>query len=215
LVPFFYSQAVQASLREGRLMHKGPGTHQYLLGDALMAAVMSNEKPEREIVFPPGEWLDYWDNRAVYRGGETRTLPFPEDRSPLFVKAGAVIALNVENDAAGHGTAASRGWRTLDVYPAAAATTTVVWDTAQYPPVAARDRSEVEVRAEPAQITVRLTGGPARDTILRVWSPATVTAVERDGRPLPQRAWRYDAADQRLWVRLPKAASFRVSITRR
>ena len=52
LVPFFYSQHVQASLREGRLMHLGPGKHQYFLGDAFLVGVMSDAEPRREIAFP-------------------------------------------------------------------------------------------------------------------------------------------------------------------
>ena len=67
LVPFFYSQHVQASLREGKLMHPGPGQHEFLLGDALLVGVMSDEQPRRSITFPPGTWLDYWDNKTQHR----------------------------------------------------------------------------------------------------------------------------------------------------
>jgi alpha-glucosidase (family GH31 glycosyl hydrolase) len=170
LVPFFYSQSVQASLREGKLMHPGPGTYEFLLGDALLVGVMMNEKPEREITFPEGTWLDYWDNRTEYRGGETRTVAVPEDRSPVFVKLGAIIPLNVENDAVGHGAATSRGWRTIDIYPGPNPTQAVVWDTANFPPRLARDRTLVECVPGAKSVTIKLTGGPARDTILRVWS---------------------------------------------
>ena len=170
LVPFFYSQSVQAHLREGKLMHPGPGKHQYLLGDALLAGLMLDEKPEREITFPDGTWLDYWDNTKEYRGRETRTVAAPEDRSPVFVKAGAIIPLNVENDAVGHGTAASRGWRTIDIYAGPNPTQAVVWDTASFPSRADRDRTVVECVPGAKSVTVKLTGGPARDTILRVWS---------------------------------------------
>lgn len=170
LVPFFYSQSVQASLREGKLMHPGPGSYEFLLGDALLVGVMMNEKPEREITFPEGTWLDYWDNRTEYRGGETRTVAVPEDRSPVFVKLGAIIPLNVENDAVGHGAAASRGWRTIDIYPGPNPTQAVVWDTANFPPRVARDRTVVECVPGAKSVTIKLTGGPARDTILRVWS---------------------------------------------
>ena len=47
LVPFFYSQHVQASLREGKLMHLGPGKHEFLLGDALLVGVMADAEPRR------------------------------------------------------------------------------------------------------------------------------------------------------------------------
>ena len=169
LVPFFYSQSVQAHLGEGRLMHRGPGTNEFLLGDALLVGVMLNEKPEREITLPAGTWLDYWDNTKVYPGGKTYTVPVPEDRSPVFVKLGAIIPLNVENDAAGHGNATSRGWRTLDIYPGDAPSQTIIWDTAGYPPLAGRDRTIVDCVPAAKGVAVKLSGGPARDTILRVW----------------------------------------------
>jgi len=168
LVPFFYSQSVQAHLREGRLMHRGPGANEFLLGEALLVGAMLDEKPAREITFPAGVWLDYWDNSKQYKGGETHTIAVPEDRSPIFVKLGAIIPLNVENDAAGHGDAKSRGWRTLDIYPADAPSQAVIWDTANFPPRADRDRTFVECIPSAAGVSVKLTGGPARDTILRV-----------------------------------------------
>jgi alpha-glucosidase (family GH31 glycosyl hydrolase) len=173
LVPFFYSQSVAAHLREGRLMRRGPGANEFLLGDALLVGVMLDEKPEREMVFPDGEWLDYWDNAKTYRGGETVTVAVPEDRSPVFVKRGAIIPMNVENDACGHDDVKSRGWLTLDVYPASHPTQAVIWDTASFPPRAGRDRTLVECVPAAKGISVKVTGGPARDIIVR---------VHRDGR---------------------------------
>ncbi|MCX6623881.1 MAG: hypothetical protein NTY38_23010, partial [Acidobacteria bacterium] len=170
LVPFFYSQSVQVHLREGNLMHPGPGKYEFLLGDALLAGMMTDPKPEREMTFPPGVWLDYWDNQRQYPGGVTRRVPVPEGRSPVFVKLGAIIPMNVENDVAGHGDSASKGWRTLDIYPAETPSQAVVWDTGAFPPRADRDRTLVECLPGAANIRIRLSGGPARDTILRLWA---------------------------------------------
>jgi alpha-glucosidase (family GH31 glycosyl hydrolase) len=168
LIPFFYSKSVEAHLREGMLMHRGPGQNEYLLGDELLAGVMLDEKPEKEMVFPAGEWLDYWDHSKVYRGGDRVVVAVPEDRSPVFVKRGSIIPLNVENDAVGHGDAKSRGWRTLDIFAGETPSRTVVWDTANFPPIAGRDRTVVECVPKAGGVTVKLSGGPARDTIFRV-----------------------------------------------
>ena len=56
--------------------------------------------------------------------------------------------------------------------------------------------------------TIRLDGGSPRNTILRVWAPKPVQVDA-----WPRTAWRYDATDQRLWIRLPKAHNVRVAIT--
>lgn len=223
LVPFFYSQQIQASLREGKLMHPGPGQHEYLLGDALLVGVMSSEEPRREIVFPEGEWLDYWDNHVQHKGGETVTIDVPEERSPVFVRLGGIMALDVVNDAVKHGTAASKGWRTLDIYPANRPSSAVVWDTRQFPPSAFRDRSFVNVNPVEKGTEIQLEAGPARDTIFRIWRPAAPAGVRINQAPLDkhasaaewektQRGWWYDAADQRLWIRLAGARDVRIAI---
>lgn len=218
LVPFYYSQSVQTSLREGKLMHPGPRADEYLLGDALLVGVMTNDQPERDIVFPDGEWLDYWDNKIAYKGGETVHVAVPETRSPIFVRAGAIIAMNVENALAGHGDASSKGWVTLDIYPRASGdlqtTHAAVWDTAAFPPRGAVDRTDVTVESTSSSVTITLAGGAPHDTILRVWSPkpAQVTGLGKVG--LAQSAWRYDAADARLWIRIPKAHDRKITITR-
>jgi hypothetical protein len=157
LVPFFYSKSVQAHLREGTLLSRGPGPNEYLLGDELLVGVMLSEKAEAEIVFPPGEWLDYWDTTKVYRGGEKRVVAVPEDRGPLFVRRGAILPMNVE-----------KGWRTIDIYPSEAATRTTGWDPENFPPVAERDRSVVECLPVDGGVRVSVTGGPVRNTIVRL-----------------------------------------------
>lgn len=223
LIPFFYSQAVQANVREGELMHLGPGYREFQLGDALLVGLMMDEKPEREIAFPEGVWLDYWDNRVQHRGGETVRVAVPEQRSPIYVRLGAILALNVENDAVQHGSATSKGWRTLDIYPSAKPSSAVLWDTAPFPPQVERDRSVVSCTPKEGSLVIRLEGGPVKDTILRVWSPGGAKSVKRDGKPLraarargawekSQAGWWYDATDQRLWVRVAKARDTTVEI---
>ncbi len=227
LVPFFYSQHVQASLREGKLMHPGPGKHEYLLGDSLLVGVMSNDEPRREIVFPDGEWLNYWDNRVAYHGGETVTVEVSESRSPIFVKLGSIIPLDVVNDAVGHGSKASKGWRTLDIYPAIYPAkqnrSTVLWDTQQFPPSSFRDRSFVNLIPLESGVEINLEAGPVRDTILRVWQPRPPRQVRVNQTPLEkheslvtwetsQQSWSYDAADQRLWIRIAKSSDDRITI---
>ncbi len=47
----------------------------------------------REVYLPEGKWYDWWDG-TVYNGPTTLAdYPAPEDKLPLFVKAGAIIPL--------------------------------------------------------------------------------------------------------------------------
>jgi alpha-glucosidase (family GH31 glycosyl hydrolase) len=223
LIPFFYAQHVQSSLREGELMHPGPGKYEFLLGDAMLVGVMADEQPHRDIAFPPGEWLDYWDNRVRYRGGQTVRVEVPEERSPVFVRLGSVIPLDVENDALGHGSAASKGWRTLDIYPSTQASRATVWDTRVFPPSVSRDRTTVSLTPGERSLEIRLEGGPGRDSILRIWRPEASRTITVNGKAAERRrdradwegtreGWWYSAEDQRLWIRLVNAGDTRVKL---
>ncbi len=223
LVPFFYSLQVQANLREGKLMHVGPGEHQFLLGNSLLAAVMSSPEPQRAITFPDGDWIDYWDNRKEYAGGQTIEVDVPEDHSPLYVRRGSIIPLDVVNSSVNHGSAASKGWRTLDIYPANEASKQIIWDTATFPPQVARDRSLVSLLPIENGWEVRIDGGPQRDTILRMLYSSTPSGVSAAGKPIEKfaslaeweksrRGWCYDATDQRLWIRVDAFGDSAVTI---
>lgn len=212
LVPYFYSQHVQASLREGNLMRPGPARNVFLLGDEFLVGVPIDEKASQPITFPAGQWLDYWDNRNRYEGGSTAQIQCTEDKSPVFVKQGAIVALDVENSTAGHGSERSKGWRTLDIYPAGQPSRTVIWDTNSFPPSVFRDRTFVSVETSDNGIAIRLEGGPARNTILRILERRRPLSVKFAGKELlmygEQKLWEqctdgwwHHANDQRLWIR--------------
>lgn len=224
LVPFFYSLHVQANLREGKLMHIGPGQHQFLLGDSLLAAVMSSPESGRMITFPDGDWIDYWDNDAEYRGGQTIEVTVPEDHSPLYVRRGAIIPMDVVNDAVDHGSTSSKGWRTLDIYPAQQASKQMIWDTASFPPQVFRDRSTVSLMPSENGLEVSIEGGPQRDTIFRILENRSPTVVNVGGKPIDRsesmneweqsrQGWHYDPAGQRLWIRGEAISDVTVAIS--
>ena len=194
-------------------MRRGPGKNEFQLGDAFLVGVMEDEQPSRNIAFPDGTWLDYWDNRQEYAGGKTVSVTVPETRNPVFIRLGAIVPLDVRNDVASHGSATSTGWRTIDCYPGKVESKAAVWDTAHFPPDATRDRTFVTMSPGNTKLAIRIAGGPQRDTILRVRHPQKVASIEQDGKPVPQIAqkndgeksssgWWYDSQDQRLWIRL-------------
>lgn len=45
---------------------------------------------ERDVWFPPGEWVDYFTGET-YEGPTEATLEFPIERMPVFVRAGGVV----------------------------------------------------------------------------------------------------------------------------
>jgi hypothetical protein len=71
------------------------------------------EDPAREVFIPDGKWIDVWSGETV-TGPKTVTVSHPLNTSPIFVRAGSVVALaeNMKNTS-------EKNWSnmTLDVYP--------------------------------------------------------------------------------------------------
>ncbi len=70
---------------------------QYMFGDDLLVApVLTRGATTRDVILPPGEWIDWWDG-TVYdggaAGGSTVTVPAPLGKLPLLVRAGAIVPL--------------------------------------------------------------------------------------------------------------------------
>ncbi len=103
LLPYIYSTAWQMT-REGEQLMTPLAMHypkdrmtwsikdQSLFGESLMVAIVTNHGARtKEVYLPKGVWYDYWSD-AMIQGGGTVTVDTPLDSTPIFVKAGAVMA---------------------------------------------------------------------------------------------------------------------------
>ncbi len=194
LSPYFYSGVRQAHQGGPCLLKVMPGTWQYMLGDALLVAVVYEPKRERQVQLPAGRWIDYWDNTRVHVGPKVLDLTLADDAYPVFIRSGSVIPLNVANDCAGHGTKVSAGRTTLDIYPDAdRPAASSLWATSG-------QVTKLTARLEGETLTVGIAGGEARRYVLRVRSDRRATGVSIDGAAVASKDWRYDATGRRLWV---------------
>lgn len=71
--------------------------HTHYRGDEVMhgdlvfyAPIHEEDAQSKSIYFPKGHWYDYF-TEIEYVGGKELIIDFPLDRSPLFIKAGAVL----------------------------------------------------------------------------------------------------------------------------
>lgn len=65
---------------------------EYLWGNnVLVAPVMEQGAKEREVLFPAGTWISWWDASKKYDGGETVMVEAPLEQLPLFVRKGSFI----------------------------------------------------------------------------------------------------------------------------
>jgi alpha-D-xyloside xylohydrolase len=62
---------------------------EYMVGDRLLVAPMFAGEPERKVVFPPGEWQDFWTGENVK--GRTQVVPAAVANIPVYVKAGSLM----------------------------------------------------------------------------------------------------------------------------
>jgi hypothetical protein len=66
---------------------------EYLYGDWILVAPVVDATSSREVYLPGGKWYDWWDG-TLYEGPLTISdYPAPEDKLPLFIRAGAIIPL--------------------------------------------------------------------------------------------------------------------------
>jgi alpha-D-xyloside xylohydrolase len=101
LFPYLWTYA-QRIAADGRpiqrpmgLAYPDLGSHpwdQYMLGDDLLVApVVERGQRQRQVVLPPGHWVDWWTGE-VFSGGRI-TVDAPLDVLPLFIRAGGIIPL--------------------------------------------------------------------------------------------------------------------------
>jgi alpha-D-xyloside xylohydrolase len=62
---------------------------QYMMGDRMMVAPLFAGEPGREVVFPEGNWHDFWTGQTLQ--GSTVFVPASTERIPVFVKGGSIV----------------------------------------------------------------------------------------------------------------------------
>jgi alpha-glucosidase (family GH31 glycosyl hydrolase) len=87
---------------------------QYLFGDALMIAPVTQEGASgRSIYLPAGTWIDYWTG-ARHDGGRTIVYPAAVDVLPILVRAGSILPMQPDMAYIGEKPVDPL---TLDIYP--------------------------------------------------------------------------------------------------
>jgi alpha-glucosidase (family GH31 glycosyl hydrolase) len=128
LVPYLYSYDIDAHHSGISIVRPiGEGNEfdidawqndwRYLLGEDIFVAALHENVPSREIAFPDGLWIDYWDEDSQYEAGEVITYNVPLAQYPVFLRAGAIIPMQVDDSETGHGSYASKDRLTFLFYP--------------------------------------------------------------------------------------------------
>lgn len=179
LVPFFHSLSeegwagkVAPTLRPVGAPETWAGDYRYLLGDAFFVAPLLDPSGKRTVVIPAGAtYYDFWSTKTE-QGGATVTVDYSQDRArlPLWIREGAIVPMDVEDATLGLGDAASKGSRTVLVYPSATKTSFVEHEED------GKTRT-LEAVAEGAGFVVTLSSA-SRPVVLRVRADVAPTSVE-------------------------------------
>lgn len=109
LLPYIYSEATKTSETGVPLMRamfveypEDANTHdleyQYMFGDNLLVApIVTASTTSKDIYLPEGEWIDFFHG-ALRPGEQTISYYAGVDDIPVFVKSGAIIPMNLNDD---------------------------------------------------------------------------------------------------------------------
>jgi alpha-D-xyloside xylohydrolase len=86
-IPLLFPEHVEA--------HQDWVQYQFLYGPALLAAPVYSWGKQRQVWFPPGEWIDI-DTGESFNGTCVTRVPAPIEKLPLFARSGAVIPLALD-----------------------------------------------------------------------------------------------------------------------
>jgi alpha-D-xyloside xylohydrolase len=102
LFPYVWTYATRLA-EDGRPIQRALGlaypelgehpSDEYLFGDSLLVApVLDRGQSSREVLFPPGRWIDWWTGE-VHEGGQRETVDAPLERLPLFLAEGGLVPM--------------------------------------------------------------------------------------------------------------------------
>jgi len=104
LMPYIYSEAWQVSKKGSTMMRPlvmdfsndtkaVEQAYQYMFGKAILVAPVTEPATLWDVYLPKSSaWFDFWTGK-IFNGGQTIKAAAPQDKIPVFVKAGSIIPI--------------------------------------------------------------------------------------------------------------------------
>ena len=195
LVPYIFSFGVH-SHETGKPVIKSSDIEnaQHLLGTEIFVSPIVNDELFKKVVFPDSHyWIDYWNEDRVFSPGSELYYSSSIERIPLFLKAGAIIPMNVKNGVTEHGDESSKDKLTVIIYPYKESSVKYNIPSGEglaYNPII------IDVNEKTGEI--RLISEVKSDVIIRVKSftkPTSITGAD---------SWRYDSVKRLIHIHTSK-----------
>jgi len=185
---------------------------EFMMGDWLLTApVLTEGAVSREVYLPEGRWFDFWDMGAEYDGSKNYLVSAPIERTPIFIRGGAIIPLEIIDDETGWGAKFAKGVFAIAFFPAGGASSFILYRDGK--------ASAIKMSDEPAKVVLDTSqvSSPALVRV-RTAAPSRVTLdgkqIERFVSRKPEEfaaagsAWTYDSANSTLWIKTPANGIF-------
>ncbi len=94
---------------------------EFTVGNALLVAPIYNSEYQRNVYLPEGRWINFWDEDEITEGKQTIMWSESEEDGlwsfPLYIREGAIIPMDVENEISGFGWNQKGEFITLAIWP--------------------------------------------------------------------------------------------------
>ena len=118
LVPYIFSTIVDSHLNGGSIIQDVSFSDEsHKLGSDIFTKAITSSDNNVSFALPAeGEWIDFFSG-THYSAGSTVSRSFPYTEFPLFIKAGAIIPMDIHTAVTGIGDVSMEGRKTILMYP--------------------------------------------------------------------------------------------------
>ena len=193
LAPYIFSNSVDSHLKGGSIVKNTSFKNEsHTLGNDIFVKAITSSNNLVMVVFPNTEdkWLDFWTDKE-YNSGEVVTQNYPLDKYPIFIRAGAIIPMNVKNNVTGHGDENSVNKQTILIYPNDESEYTFhkpIGGGSEYRDV------EIKVNADDEQIEIEINSDKKDNYIL------LVKAAQKPSNVIGADSWEYNSDKNRIKI---------------
>lgn len=117
LIPYIYSYVVRGHQGGPLLQSPIDGKYHYFFGEDLLIAPIYKDELENEVNLPVGKWRYWFDDSVLLEGDQVLTREFSLKEYPVFIRAGAIIPMQIQRSYTGIGDTSSAPYITWLVYP--------------------------------------------------------------------------------------------------
>ena len=118
LSPYIFSTIVDAHLHGGSMLKNiNDEQESHTIGAAIFFKAITSDNNTVTFTLPAeSDWIDFWSNKK-HKGGTEITREYSIVESPIFIKSGAIIPLEINTDVTGIGDESFAGKTVVLIYP--------------------------------------------------------------------------------------------------